>query len=133
VFINTSVFVASVNRSDKNHKGGKALIERALKGEHGVAYTSDYVIDKSITTALARTHNFDAALKIGSLKVETMRIEKIFTGPEEFQASWRKFQKFDKKPLSFTDCVSLTLMEIHGIDKIISFDSAFDGLITRIQ
>ncbi len=55
MFIGTTVFVAAGDRRDKNHKGGKALIEQALKGERGVAYTSDYVIDKSIRTALART------------------------------------------------------------------------------
>ena len=34
------------------------LFEEALRGKFGVVYTSDYVIDEAITTALFRTRNF---------------------------------------------------------------------------
>jgi len=54
-------------------------------------------------------------------------------GSEEFETSWQRFQKLGKKPMSFTDCVSLTHMDKHGMAKIMSFDSEFDGLTTRIH
>jgi predicted nucleic acid-binding protein len=35
--------------------------------------------------------------------------------------------------MSFTDCTSLALMEMRGIEGIASFDSGFDGLVKRIS
>jgi predicted nucleic acid-binding protein len=44
----------------------------------------------------------------------------------------KKFKTFMDKPLSFTDCTSLALMEKSRITQIASFDSGFDGLAQRI-
>jgi uncharacterized protein len=133
VFLDTGVFVGARNARDVNHRAASQLLERALKGEFGTVYTSDYVVDEAVTTALFRTNRFGAAVNVGRLALDSPRIEKLFTGPGEFQSSWEKFQKLGKKPISFTDCVSLTHMERHGVDRIISFDSGFDGLATRIH
>ena len=133
VFIDTSLFVAVSNKRDRNHSRAKFLFEGALKGEFGLIFTCDYVIDEAVTTALVRTHDYRIALNTGSFIIDSARIEKIFTGQDSFTAGWLKFKKFKNKPLSFTDCISLAHMERRGIDRIISFDSKFDGLITRIS
>lgn len=132
VFADTGVFVAAANRSDKNHAAAKSLLETALKGGHGVTYTSDYVVDETITTALARTHNHMIAVNAGRLILNSPRIEKLYTGPEEFEDAWRRFQVL-KKPMSFTDCTTLSHMERRGIKKLMSFDSEFDGLVSRLH
>ena len=36
------------------------------------------------------------------------------------------------RPLSFTDCTSLALIEKSGIKQIMSFDSGFDGRIPSV-
>lgn len=133
VFIDTGIFVAARNSRDANHARASELFEMALRGEFGTLYTSDYVIDEAVTTALARTGNFNVALNVGHLAVDSPRIEKLYTGPSEFESSWGKFQRLGKKPMSFTDCVSLTHMARRGVDKMMSFDSGFDGQTTRIH
>jgi uncharacterized protein len=133
IFLDTGVFVAARNSRDKNHARALELFEQALKGDFGVAYTSDYVVDEAVTTALYRTGDFRVALNVGRLALDSPRVEKLFTGSEEFESSWQRFQKLGKKPMSFTDCVSLTHMDKHGMAKIMSFDSEFDGLTTRIH
>ena len=133
IFIDTGVFVAARNSRDANHARGSELLEEALKGEHGKVYTSDYIIDEAVTTALFRTNSFGIALNVGRLAMDSPRIEKLYTGPVEFQSSWELFQSLGKKPLSFTDCVSLTHMEKRRVERIASFDSGFDGLATRIH
>jgi hypothetical protein len=65
---------------------------QALQGRYGVVFTSDYVIDEAITTALARTHDFHIAFNTGSYVIDSPRIQKIFTGPEEFNSGWKRFQ-----------------------------------------
>ena len=133
IFLDTGIFVAVRNVRDADHGRAAGLFESALRGEFGTVYTSDYVVDEAVTTSYSRTGNFGLAVGVGRLALDSPRVEKLFTGPEEFQSSWEKFQGLGKKPLSFTDCVSLVHMERHGLDKIMSFDSGFDGLATRVH
>lgn len=132
VFIDTGVFVALRNADDELHMRSKQLIKKALKAEFGRVYSSDYVIDEAVTTALVRTRRHDLAVDIGKYIIESPRIKKLWTGKDTFGMAWRKFKTFKDKPLSFTDCVSLALMEKNRIKQIMSFDSGFDGLIQRI-
>jgi len=132
VFIDTGVFVALRNADDELHTRSRELMKRALKGEYGRTYTSDYVIDEAITTALVRTRRHDLAVDIGKYIIESPRITKLWTTKEAFDLAWEKFKAFADKPLSFSDCVSLALMEKNRVNQMMSFDSGFDGLIQRI-
>jgi len=132
VFIDTGVFVALRNADDEFHTRSKELIEQALKGKFGRIFTSDYVIDEAVTTALVRTRRHDLAVDIGKYIIESPRITKLWTTKENFDMAWQKFKTFKDKPLSFSDCVSLVLMEKNRIKQIMSFDSGFDGLTQRM-
>jgi predicted nucleic acid-binding protein len=132
VFIDTGVFVALRNADDELHTRGRELMKKALKGEYGRTYTSDYVIYEAVTTALVRTRRHDFAVDIGKYIIESPRITKLWTTKEAFDLAWEKFKAFADKPLSFSDCVSLALMEKNRVNQMMSFDSGFDGLIHRI-
>jgi len=54
-FIDTGVLIAARNRSDVNYERAVSLLRRALAGEYGALYTSDYVFDEAVTVALVRT------------------------------------------------------------------------------
>jgi hypothetical protein len=132
VFIDTGVFVALSNADDELHSRSKELMESALKGQFGRIYTSDYVIEEAITTALIRTKRHDLAKDLGEYIIESPRITKFWTTKDSFDAAWKKFKTQRDKPLSFTDCLSLALMEKNRIKQMLSFDSGLDGLIQRI-
>lgn len=132
VFIDTGVFVALRNADDELHTRSKELMKQALKGEFGRIHTSDYVIDEAITTALVRTRRHDLAVDLGRYIIESPRITKLWTTEDTFDMAWKKFKTFKHKPLSFSDCISLALMEKNRIKQIISFDSGFNGLTQRI-
>jgi hypothetical protein len=132
IFIDTGVFIAVRNADDEFHTRGKELMKRVLKCEFGRAFTSDYVLDEAITTALVRTKRHDLAVDIGKYIIESQRITKLYTTEEIVAIAWKKFQTFKDKPMSFTDCVSLALMEKNRIKQIMSFNSGFDGLTQRI-
>jgi predicted nucleic acid-binding protein len=133
IFIDTNVFVALRNADDELHVRSKELMKRTLKGEFGRIFTSDYIIDEAITTALVRTKRHDLAIDIGRYVIETPRITKLWTTKEPFETAWERFQQLKDKHLSFTDCISLALMEKNNIKQILSFDSGFDGLAQRIH
>ena len=132
VFIDTGIFVALHNADDEFHQRSKELVERALKGDFGRIFTSDYVVDEAVTTALVRTKRHDLALDLGRYIIESPRITKVWVGEDAFKKAWEKFRVLKDKPLSFTDCTSIALVEISGIKQIMSFDSGFDGLVSRI-
>ena len=132
VFIDTGIFVALRNADDEFHVRSKGLMKRALKGEFGRIFTSDYVIDEAITTALARTRRHELAIDVGRYIIESPRISKLWTTRDIFDAAWGRFQTFRDRPMSFSDCVSLSHLEKNGVKQMMSFDSGFDGLIQRL-
>ncbi|MEM3090901.1 MAG: PIN domain-containing protein [Candidatus Bathyarchaeia archaeon] len=132
IFIDTGVFVALRNADDERHQRSKELMRRALKAEFGAIYTSDYIIDEAITTALIRTRRHDLAIDIGRYIIESPRINKLWTTREIFELAWHKFKTLKDKTLSFTDCTTLAHIERNNIKQILSFDSGFDGIIQRI-
>ena len=132
VFVDTGIFVALHNADDDFHSRSKELMKQALKGDLGRIFTSDYVIDEAVTVALVRTRKHELALDLGRFIIESPRITKVWVGEASFKAAWKKFNMLKDKPLSFTDCTSIAVIESSGIKQIMSFDTGFDGLITRI-
>jgi len=41
------------------------------------------------------------------------------------------FERYDHQELSFTDATTVALTERHGIDRVLSFDDDFDGVVRR--
>ena len=133
IFIDTGIFVAARNKSDTNHARAKQMLRRALRAEFGRVVTSDYVVDEAVTVALARTHSHQIAVNTGKLIMDSPRIEKLVAGEERFLKAWEKVKTMSGRGLSFTDCMTLVIMEEIGTNKIMSFDSGFDGLVARIH
>ncbi len=132
VFVDAGIFVALRNAEDNNHQRSKELMMAALKGDFGRIYTSDYIIDEAITTALARTKRHDVAVDVGTYILDSPRFIKIAVDNDIFNVAWLKFKAFKGKGLSFTDCTSIALTEKQGIKQILSFDCGFDGLVQRL-
>jgi len=89
VFIDTSIFVALRNADDENHPRSRELMRRTLKGEFGRIYTSDYIIEEAVTTALVRTGRHDLAADNGEYIVQWPRITKLRIAREDFDEAWR--------------------------------------------
>lgn len=132
IFIDTGVFIAVRNADDEVHDRSKELMRKALKADYGKIYTSDYVIDEAVTTALIRTRRHELAVDVGRYIIESPRIIKLWTTKEIFELAWQKFKTLKDKPLSFTDCITLAHMQQNRIEQILSFDSGFDGLVRRV-
>jgi len=132
IFIDTGIFIALRNADDEQHQRSKELMKKALKAEYGRIYTSDYIIDEAVTTALVRTRRHDLAVDVGKYILESPRITKLWTTREIFELAWQKFKALKDKPLSFTDSTTLAHIQKNQIKKILSFDSGFDGLVQRI-
>lgn len=138
VFIDTGIFVAFHNTKDANHDRAMELIERAVSGAFGLLYTSDYVFDESVTTALTRTRRQPIALNVGRMILGELKeippfLVKLRVDESTFKEAWQLFAKHTERGLSFTDCTSIALMRAKGIESVMSFDGDFDGLVHRIH
>ncbi|MDI9644142.1 MAG: PIN domain-containing protein [Candidatus Verstraetearchaeota archaeon] len=133
IILDTGFFVALRNADDELHDRSKQLMKRVLRAEFGRAFTTDYIIDEAITTALVRTRRHDLALDIGKYIMDSPRIRKLWTEKEVFELAWQKFRLLKGRSLSFTDCTTLAQMERLEIDYLLSFDSGFDGLVRLVR
>lgn len=77
VFVDTGIFVALHNADDEFHSKNKELMKQALKSDFGRIFTSDYVIDEAITTALVRTKKHDLAHDLVRFIIESPKITKL--------------------------------------------------------
>ena len=127
VFIDTGAFMAYRNKKDVYHSAADELVRRALKGEFGSIFTTDYIYDEALTLAMVRTGNKGVAEDISDV-MRSPRIEMInIDGIIMEQARELFFRLFDKG-VSFTDATTMAVMQQENIGKIITFDSHFKGL-----
>lgn len=136
VFIDTGVFVAFHNTRDVNHSRALELMKNIVTGKLGYAYTSDYVFDEAVTVALLRTRRLETALTVGKLILGELTnpfLMILRVNDEAFKETWKIFQQYAEKGLSFTDCTSIVLMKMRGVENLASFDTHFDGIVPRIS
>ncbi len=130
MFVDTSAFIARYHSGDHHHDEAMDFTEKIGSGEARIRrlYTSDYVIDETITTILARTGSLTLTKKYGEAIISSEAIEKLWVDQEAFTESWNLFKKQGEAGLSFTDSTTLLLMEKHEIFNIFTFDSHFKRL-----
>ena len=131
VFIDTGAFLAYRNKKDKYHEVADWLFREALKGKFGQLYTSDYIYDEALTLAINRTKNISVAMDL-SLVILSPRIKMIFVDAGLLERSTRTFKKYSGRNLSFTDAVTMEIMDEFGITKYFGFDAHFEGVVEKI-
>jgi hypothetical protein len=139
IFLDSNIFIAFANKRDRDHMRAHELMDKVRRGEFGLPYTSDYVFDESVTTALVRTRRLDFAVKVGKMilgsKEESIpTLAKLVRVDERiFMEAWTTFKAGRFQGLSFTDHTILAQLKNLRIESLLSFDKGFDGLTARIS
>ena len=123
VFVDTSGWVALFVSNDRDHKRAAAIFEE-LKQSKVSIYTSDYVIDETITTILTRG-NHKQSVFAGKALLTSKIIKIVHVSPDYFQSAWELYQKYKDKQFSFTDVTSFSIMKDINIDRAFAFDREF--------
>ena len=137
IFIDSSIFIAYVNKRDEHHAFAAHLIEDIMKNKYGAAFTSDMVFDESMTFILYKTGDIGKAISVRDLilgnevKDIPLFMVLIFVDGDILEKSWNTFVKYAGKRLSFTDCSTIELMKTRSIEHLASFDGGFDGIVAR--
>jgi predicted nucleic acid-binding protein len=132
VFIDTGAFLAYRNKKDKYHRVGFKLFRDAIEGKFGKLYTSDYIYDEALTLALVRTNNISVAMDIAKV-ILSPRIKMVFVDAELLEKSTRTFKQYSDRKLSFTDAVSIEIMNELNIEQYLGFDVHFNGIVQQVS
>lgn len=137
VFVDTGVFYAHHDTDAARHDEAIAAFEELLDGAYGQPYTSDYVLDETVTFTRVRTGSFDAADTVARRMLGDDSfpdvVQLVNVEPDDVTAALETFRRYDDHELSFTDATTVALCEARGIDTVLSFDSDFDGLVDRLE
>jgi predicted nucleic acid-binding protein len=128
LFIDTWGWLVLRDKREPLHRALKDFYQQ-IRDKNGMVYTSDYVLDETITLLFKRLSfesakgslvKIDEAIKEGYLLVEWIT-------PERFEKAKEMRWKYQDKPkISFTDLTSMVVMEDLGIRDIITGDDHFE-------
>ncbi|WP_435335850.1 type II toxin-antitoxin system VapC family toxin [Haloarchaeobius sp. TZWWS8] len=137
VLVDTGVFFAHHDRDAERHDAAVAAFDELLDGVYGQPYTSDYVLDETVTLTRVRTGSFEAADTLASRILGEEPFPDVFevvqAGPTEVRGALKVFRTYDDHELSFTDAMLVHLCRERDIDAVLSFDDDFDGVVDRIE
>lgn len=127
IFVDTWGWMALGHRQDPRHPEVKRLYQE-LRHQRGSLYTSDYVLDETITLVFRREVRAEAVRFVEGLfaagTLGHLRVERVTS--DRFSAAWQLRKRFQDKPgISFTDLTSMVIMQERGISQVLTEDEHF--------
>lgn len=118
LFVDTSVWYAAADRSDRSNRAAKAILSR---GEALV--TTDHVMVETWTLLHHRLHRqaadrFWEGLRSGVAQTETVT-------PADLEAAWEIGEQWPDQDFSIVDRTSFAVMRRLGLDRVASLDQHF--------
>lgn len=135
VFVDTWGWIALGHRKDARHREA-AEYYRNLSCTGERIYTSDYVLDETITL-IFRRESFDEASRFTSAIIAAagsgyISIERVT--PERFAAAWDlRVSLKDKARISFTDLTSMIVMKERKVMNVLTEDKHFTEVGLGLQ
>ncbi len=134
-FVDTGAWIALFSVRDQYHEEARAIYN-TLKQQRERLYSTDYVIDETVTR-LRYDVNHSAAVDFldameGAEEKGTVTVVAI--DRSSFQEAKRLFRQYSSERLSFTDCTSFVVCQSYGISAAFAFDRHFPIMgITLLQ
>jgi len=136
VFVDTGVFYAHHDTDASRHDVGVAALSYVLQSaEYGRVLTSDYVYDELVTLTHRRTGSIDDGVEVGRrIRGEGYpdAIEMLHTSPARFEDAVATYERYAAHEFSFTDAMTVAMVNYHDIEAVLSFDDDFDGVVDRL-
>jgi predicted nucleic acid-binding protein len=131
IFVDTTIWASAIDASDTLHDDGSAVLKALADGELPSAVTTDFVLDETLTLLKMRGGRPDAIARAIASIMSSRNLNLVYVDDALFDAALRTYQKFER--LSFTDAVTLAVMQQRKIKEIFSHDEDFDikGILRR--
>ena len=124
IFVDTSAWYASEVEDDINHEEARKFLSEIASGKYGVAVTTDYVLDETLTL-LQSKKGLPVALTFIEKIRKSKSIRVFWVSESIFEKALGIFKKTGDSPWSFTDCTSFALMKDLSITEAFTFDNHF--------
>jgi predicted nucleic acid-binding protein len=123
IFVDTGAFLARYLPRDNRHvraaRSWKALARRDWK-----CYTSSFVLDETFTL-LARRSSYAFAAERARAIYASKALQILRPAADDEHQALVLFEKYADQEVSFTDCISFTLMKRQHIRRAFAFDRHF--------
>ena len=138
IFLDTGFYFALIDKKDTHHKKAQTLLKKIITGKFGSIYTSEYVLDESLTLINGRTYGkrIDLVDKMYHLFMGDGSIAQLISIQEIWIPEIYSLQKKITRPgdpLSFTDASNIVICQHLQISKIIAFDEHFRGILEIVE
>ena len=130
IFADTGAWIALADKNDRYHNIAEKVYASIRKKNIPVIIT-DYIFDETVTW-LHYKIGHDIACGWGNKILNSRMVEIVKVSDEHINLSWELFQKYHDQKLSFTDCISFTIMKLFGTDTVFAYDSHFSTMGFRI-
>jgi predicted nucleic acid-binding protein len=124
-FVDTWGWLVAANRADKDHD----RVSKIFKDFKGQFYTTDYVLNETITMMFSRHHYekgkefIEGILQTSSVGALTI----VHINKELFLKAWALRLKYKDKPnISFVDFSSFAVMHEYKVKEVITGDKHFE-------
>ena len=124
IFVDTSAWYALEVEDDINHEKARKFLSEIASGKHGVAVTTDYVLDETLTL-LRSKKGLPAALSFIDKVRKSNSVRTFWVSESIFEKALGIFKKTSDSLWSFTDCTSFALMRDLSIIEAFTFDNHF--------
>ena len=124
IFVDTSAWYALEVEDDINYEKARKFLSEIASGKHGVAVTTDYVLDETLTLLRSKKGLPVAQTFIDKIK-KSKSIRIFWVSESIFEKALSIFKKTSDFPWSFTDCTSFALMRDLSITGAFTFDNHF--------
>jgi predicted nucleic acid-binding protein len=121
-FIDTGAFLAIADKSDTFHELSATAYQKVVE-QKAILYTSNYIIDETITLIRARVNHNAAVAFIKGLEISNIKV--LHISEKDEQIAKEIFIKYKDKDFSYTDCTSFTLIDKYSLDAALSLDEHF--------
>ena len=122
IFVDTGAWFAALVPDDSCH----AAAAEFMRTNDEPLMTTDYVLDELLTLLKARGHVARAEVFVQQVLSDSGTVARLeWVGKDDVVGAWLFFQRHRDKSWSFTDCVSLVVMNRLGVKKAFAFDDHF--------
>ncbi len=124
IFVDTSAWYALEVEDEINHEKARRFLAEIATGKHGVAITTDYVLDETMTLLQSKKGLPVAVAFIDKIR-KSKSIRVFWVSESVFDKALSIFRKTASSPWSFTDCTSFALMKDLAITEAFTLDNHF--------
>jgi len=121
--VDTVCWIALLNKDDRLHKSTDLKYKSLMKSEYHFVTTTSILNETANALSDPRIRlrvvEFYRRLQISS------RVEVVFIDQRLWSDGWQLYEKRHDKAWSLTDCISIVVMEEHGLREVLTNDKHF--------